>query len=230
MDEGLEVGQITQFYGEPGSGKTHLCHTLCVVLPLQCQALYIDIEGVSFIEGFREDKIQSIAEARGLDWKDIRRNVQVAQPKNSQEQELCLEEASCLLAKYDSNIKLLIVDSLMFHYRAEHTERSKLYQRTDRLNKYMHNLSNLARTNNIAVVIANQLYFNPFLSIKFGARYLCPKHCGISFSRIDTLQNHSPYTKYKRNPYLGRRVWRSECTNRLQHRYQTDVSVDISIE
>jgi len=32
--------------------------------------------------------------------------------------------------------------------------------------------------------------FSSFLSIKFGARYLCPKHCEISFSRIDTLQNH----------------------------------------
>jgi DNA repair protein RadA len=156
LDGGLEVGQITQFYGGPGTGKTHLCHTSCVILPSRYQALYIDTEG-----GFREDKIQSIAEARGLDWEQILQNVYVAHPKNSHEQELCIEEASCLLAKSDSNVKLLIVDSLMFYYRVEYAERSSLSQRAHRLNKYMHKLSNIARTNNIAVVVTNQLYSDP---------------------------------------------------------------------
>jgi hypothetical protein len=32
--------------------------------------------------------------------------------------------------------------------------------------------------------------FSSLLSIKFGARYRCPQDCDISFSRIDTLQNH----------------------------------------
>ncbi|MFZ0222396.1 MAG: ATPase domain-containing protein, partial [Candidatus Nitrosopolaris sp.] len=27
---GIEAGVITQVYGPPGSGKTQLCHTLCV--------------------------------------------------------------------------------------------------------------------------------------------------------------------------------------------------------
>ncbi|MGA9153661.1 MAG: hypothetical protein WBZ36_24025 [Candidatus Nitrosopolaris sp.] len=32
--------------------------------------------------------------------------------------------------------------------------------------------------------------FSSLLSRKFGARYRCPQDCNISFSRIDTLQNH----------------------------------------
>jgi DNA repair protein RadA len=56
----LETGAITQFYGASNTGKTHLCHLLCVVLPSSYQAIYIDTEG-----GFREEKIESIATARG---------------------------------------------------------------------------------------------------------------------------------------------------------------------
>lgn len=63
---GLEVGEITQFYGGPATGKTHLCHTMCVVLPHNYQAIYINTDG-----GFREDSIKSITDARGLEWKNI---------------------------------------------------------------------------------------------------------------------------------------------------------------
>ena len=62
LSGGLETGEITQFYGPPNSGKTHLCHLLCVVLSSSYQAIYIYTEGT-----FRIEKIESIAKARGLD-------------------------------------------------------------------------------------------------------------------------------------------------------------------
>lgn len=33
LDGSIEAGVITQIYGPPGSGKTQLCYTLCVMLP-----------------------------------------------------------------------------------------------------------------------------------------------------------------------------------------------------
>ena len=47
----------------------------------------------------------------------------------------------------------------------------------------------------ITLIMIHLLYgitlgLSSFLSIKFGARYLCPRHCEVSFSRIDTLQSH----------------------------------------
>jgi DNA repair protein RadA len=62
LDGGIEAGVITQVYGPPGSGKTQLCHTLCAMLPLNNNAIYIDTEG-----SFRPERIQAIAIARGLD-------------------------------------------------------------------------------------------------------------------------------------------------------------------
>ena len=50
LGAGLETGAITQFYGASNTGKTHLCHLLCVVLPSPYKAIYIDTEG-----GFREE-------------------------------------------------------------------------------------------------------------------------------------------------------------------------------
>jgi RecA/RadA recombinase len=42
---GIETGAVTQLYGEPGSGKSLLCYTTCVMLPHDCKAIYIDTEG-----------------------------------------------------------------------------------------------------------------------------------------------------------------------------------------
>src|SRR5215472_8492135 len=60
LNGGIEAGVITQVYGPPGSGKTQLCHTLCVMLPSNYNAIYIDTEG-----SFRPERIQAIVKARG---------------------------------------------------------------------------------------------------------------------------------------------------------------------
>jgi DNA repair protein RadA len=149
---GLEPGTITQFFGGPGMGKTHLCHLLAVVSSPSFGVLYIDTEGT-----FREEKIQSITQARKLvDWKN---NIQVARPKNCSEQESCIEEAACSIA--GSRTKLIIIDSMMFHYKAEYSERSALPKRTQKLNIYMHRLHDIAKTNNLAVVITNHSTSDP---------------------------------------------------------------------
>jgi DNA repair protein RadA len=127
LSGGLETGAITQFYGASNTGKTHLCHLLSVALPSPYQAIYIDTEG-----GFREERIQSIATARGLDHTNILSNIKVLQPKDSKQQESDIKDA-CSIVKSSSNskkIKLLIVDSMMFHYIAECPGRSDLSKST----------------------------------------------------------------------------------------------------
>src|SRR4051794_959462 len=100
-----------QFYGAPGSGKTQLCYTLCVMLHSESKDIYIDTEGT-----FRPERIESIAKARGLDPVKILQNIQVARPLDSAEQESCIEFA-CSIS--DSKRKLLIVDSMTAHYRMD---------------------------------------------------------------------------------------------------------------
>lgn len=77
--------------------------------------------------------------------------------------------------------------------------------------------------------------FSSLLSMKFGARYRCPHDCDISFSRIDTLQNHlrfihgSKPLNRKRILILGGGFAGVAVLNKLQERFQTDVSVDITM-
>jgi DNA repair protein RadA len=47
------------------------------------------------------------------------------------------------------------VDSIIYHYRAEYAGRSKLPEKIQRLNKYMHLLLKTASNNAVAVVVTN---------------------------------------------------------------------------
>ena len=77
--------------------------------------------------------------------------------------------------------------------------------------------------------------FSSLLSIKFGARYRCPHDCDISFSRIDTLQNHLRFVhskkplNRKRIVIIGGGFGGVTVLNKLQYRFQTDVTVDITM-
>src|SRR5919107_143762 len=76
--------------------------------------------------------------------------------------------------------------------------------------------------------------FSSFLSRKFGARYRCSK-CGISFSRVDSLQHHlelihrSKPIHPKRILILGGGFAGIEVLRRLQDKFQNNVSVDITM-
>ena len=66
---GIETQAVTEFYGEFGSGKSQICHTLCAMAKqpiseegLDGGAIYIDTEGT-----FRPERLQQIAESRGFD-------------------------------------------------------------------------------------------------------------------------------------------------------------------
>jgi hypothetical protein len=76
--------------------------------------------------------------------------------------------------------------------------------------------------------------FSSFLSRKFGARYRCPK-CGISFSRVDSLQYHLELIHGgkpiypKRILILGGGFAGVEVLRRLQDKFQNNVGVDITM-
>jgi DNA repair protein RadA len=149
LDGGIEAGVITQVYGPPGSGKTQLCHTLSAMLPSDYMVIYIDTEG-----SFRPERIQAIANARAFDYNQILQRILVTKALDIKQLESRIE-AACSKIDSDSKIKLLIVDSIIYHYRAECAGRSKLPEKIQRLNKYMHLLLKAASSNAVAVVVTN---------------------------------------------------------------------------
>ena len=65
------------------------------------------------------------------------------------------------LIKNGEKVRLVIVDSLTAHFRAEFVGRGTLAERQQKLNKHMHVLSSLADLHNLAVYVTNQVMTKP---------------------------------------------------------------------
>jgi DNA repair protein RadA len=157
---GIETRAITELYGEYGTGKTQICHTLCVTVQQNeskdnlSRALYVDTENT-----FRPERIASIATARKFDPNRALENIIVAKAYNSAHQEVIIQESPNIISLY--NIKIMIVDSIVSHYRAEFLGRSFLSERQQRINRLLHILLRIGETCKIAVVITNQIQSSP---------------------------------------------------------------------
>jgi DNA repair protein RadA len=161
FDGGIETRAVTEIYGEYGTGKTQLCHTLCIMVQqkkskdgITSKALYIDTENT-----FRPERIVSIALARNLDPDAALENIIVAKVYNSAHQELIIEEIGPIIDV--NNVKLLIVDSAVALYRSEYLGRATLSERQQRLNKFMHMLVRIGETYAVAVLATNQIQSSP---------------------------------------------------------------------
>ena len=160
--KGIESRAVTEAFGAYGSGKTQLGLTLAINVQLPPEkggangkCVFIDTVGT-----FRPARIKQIAECFGANPEKVLKNIFVARAFNSDHQILLLEKISEMV-RAGEPIKLLIVDSLTAHFRAEFAGRGQLADRQQKLNRYMHDLMKLAETHNIAIYVTNQVMANP---------------------------------------------------------------------
>jgi DNA repair protein RadA len=159
---GIQTKSITEAFGAFGSGKTQLALSLAVGVQLpkdqggaNGKAVYIDTEGT-----FRPERIRQFAEGIGANPEKVLKNILVARAFNSDHQMLLLDKVAEMI-KDGEPIKLMIIDSLTAHFRAEYAGRGMLADRQQRLNRYLHNLMRIAETNNLAVYVTNQVMSDP---------------------------------------------------------------------
>jgi DNA repair protein RadA len=158
---GIESQSITEFYGEYGSGKSQICHQLCVNVQLPLEqgglggaALYIDTENT-----FRTERIFQMANNIGLEPVEAIKNIIFAEAYTSDHQIFLLENADKIIK--ENGIRLIIVDSLTSHFRSEYLGREMLQERQQKLNKHMHMLIRLSRAFNAVAVVTNQVMSKP---------------------------------------------------------------------
>jgi DNA repair protein RadA len=161
MGGGIETQSITEFYGEFGSCKTQFAMQLAVNVQrpeseggLNGHALYIDTENT-----FRPERITQMANAMGMDPQEALKKIHVARAFNSNHQMLLAERAQEICR--DFPIKVIVVDSLTAHFRAEFVGRGTLADRQQKLNRHMHDLQRLGGINNAAVIVTNQVSAKP---------------------------------------------------------------------
>ena len=155
---GFETGCISECFGQYGSAKTQIAHQLAVNAYAEnptAVTVFIDTENT-----FRPERIMQFAAGKNLDGKEILKNIRVARAYNSDHQMLLAEKIDDLI-KDGLNVKLVVVDSLTAHFRAEFVGRSTLAERQQKINKHMHVLSRLADMRNCAVYVTNQVMAKP---------------------------------------------------------------------
>ena len=159
---GVETKAITEAFGTYGSGKTQLGLSLAVnsQMPVEMggaegKAVYIDTEGT-----FRPERVRQIAESKGMNPENVLKNILVARAFNSDHQILLVDKVGELI-KNGEPIRIVIVDSLTAHFRAEFSGRGQLADRQQKLNKYLHNLMKIAEQFNLAIYVTNQVMSNP---------------------------------------------------------------------
>jgi len=187
---GVETQSITEVYGEFGSGKSQITHQLSVNVQLPKEhgglggsAIFIDSEDTfrperidDMVRGLDDEKIQALMDLHEVDGEpgdeaamdDLLENVldyiHVAKAFNSNHQILLAEKAQELANEHqddDLPVRLLCVDSLTAHFRAEYVGRGELAPRQQKLNKHLHEIDKVGNLYNSAVVVTNQVSSNP---------------------------------------------------------------------
>jgi DNA repair protein RadA len=187
---GVETQSITEVYGEFGAGKSQVTHQLAVnvQLPkehggLEGRAIFIDSEDTfrperidEMVRGLSDEVIEAAMEAREIEGgaddedalealvEDMLDKIHVAKAFNSNHQILLAEKAQEIAAEHEDDeypVRLLCVDSLTAHFRAEYVGRGELANRQQKLNKHLHDLDRVGNLYNTAVIVTNQVQSNP---------------------------------------------------------------------
>ena len=187
---GVETQSITEVYGEFGSGKSQITHLLAVnvQLPkevggLRGSAIFIDSEDTfrperidDMVRGLPNEVLEATMQDRDIDGgptdeealeelvSDVLEKIHVAKAFNSNHQILLAEKAQDLAGEHDDTewpVRVIAVDSLTAHFRAEYVGRGQLAERQQKLNKHIHDLMRIGDIYNTAIIVTNQVSANP---------------------------------------------------------------------
>ena len=171
---GLEVRTITQFYGEPASGKS----TLCLIAAVSClrqdlTVVYIDSEGFS-IERFRQ--------IAGQETEELANRLFLFEPIDFEHQGAMIAEAEKVLKTQKPG--LLVMDSATALYR---NDLEKGRDSIQMLTRQMIQLLGYSKRYEIPVIITNQVYMDTIKNTYFGLGGTALEHISKVIIRLEKL-------------------------------------------
>eukprot|EP00949_MAST-11_sp_MAST-11-sp1_P002849 g2849.t1 len=164
---GIPLGQMTEICGVPGIGKTQWAQQLCVNAGIPAEAgglgagsVYIDTEGSLMVH-----RLQTIAEHADNSFRDRNElhsaleNIHVYRVHDYSELLSVVNVLpefleSCEKKKKKKKIRLVVVDSIAFHFRHEISDMAK---RARILSQLAQDLNRLANERGVAILIVNQV-------------------------------------------------------------------------
>ena len=155
---GYETDIITTIYGPGGSGKTNFCTLVAVSQAKKGnKVIFVDTEG-----GFSSARALQIINEPKEKAEKVLENISLLKPTSFKEQEKDFEKLLQYVRQGD--ISLIIIDSIAMLYRLEladairSKEDSKIKQVNGNLAMQLRKLNELARKQNIPVIVTNQVY------------------------------------------------------------------------
>ena len=151
---GFETGSITELAGENGCGKTQIAHQLAIncVKYLDQDVIWIDTEGT-----FRFNRIVQIAKALDIEPDAVLSRITVGRAYNSEHQMALTEEALTMVP----NVGLIIIDSLISHFRSEFAGRATLAERQQLIGKHLSFIAKQTEILNCVGIVTNQVSAKP---------------------------------------------------------------------
>lgn len=173
---GIRTGQITEFCGAPGVGKTQIMMQLAinVQMPgtfngLNGEAIYVDTEGSfaakrclrmasAFCKHLEKVAVRRkdnalLQDAQGLDPETILDRIHYFRARDVTEQ-LAVVDVLPSFVREHPNVKVVIIDSVAFHFRQDFED---MGLRTRRLMQMAQSLMELAHSKDLAVVMTNHV-------------------------------------------------------------------------
>ena len=165
LQGGYDSDIITAFYGGPGSGKTNFCMAAAVSQAKKGnKVIFIDTEG-----GFSSERVKQLIASHGtngslkkesISVEKVLENILVLKPTNFKEQR---EAFNQLLKHVKEQISLIVVDGMTMLYRldfadAREKELEDIREVNSELTRQMRLLAEIARKQNIPILVTNQVY------------------------------------------------------------------------
>jgi len=147
LNGGFEKGIITTFYGEAGSGKSNIMTIATMNAASYKKVIFVDTEG-----GFSIERAAQISK----DYKKLLKNIIIIAPTSFEEQKKVLKEIKTIIER--EKIALIAFDSIAMLYRLKLGSQEEISATNREMAEQLRTLSELARKNNIPVIVTNQVY------------------------------------------------------------------------
>ncbi|CAI2175917.1 7497_t:CDS:10 [Funneliformis geosporum] len=200
---GVPIGKITEFCGAPGMGKTQLGMQLCVNVQVpqnlsgpEGEAIFIDTEGSFIAHRAAEIAKATITKLNEntvagneflVNFESVMSRIYVSKVHNCDELIALMKILDEFLQEHP-NVKLLVIDSIAFHFRQQFDD---MALRTRLLNGLAQDLNKFAQTYELAVVLFNQMT-----------------------TKFKTSRDYNVKDQAALVPALGE-SWGHQCTNRI---------------
>lgn len=156
---GLPLGTTMEAFGSFACGKTNLSHLLAVSTIKQFPDSYVII--IDTEQSISTTRLRSFCEGMDVDPEHVLSHIKIGRAISSDHQILLTENIEKEIVEKGLDVKLIIIDSLMNHFRAEYLGRGTLANRQQIINGYLHKIATMVASYGMAVYLTNQVQSDP---------------------------------------------------------------------